>query len=292
MNYTDSNLEKVTYESSVNLENLNLKIYTGAQFGLEINNIFGSHLHRHLYYEIFYVKSGEITIQFEDKDVTIKENDIIIIAPTVAHCVISTSADCDVFSFYFSYSKNSLKTEVDMYDMISKFLCDEYIYIKNRPSLTDITEKISREFLTNNHYSSGVYFCELLIDILKISKVGKAKSSKRSISPDSNMNRIRIIDYIINNKFNQDIELDAIAKILCLSKKQTSRIIAKHYGVNFRELIVQMRMIKASELLLETEKSVTAITNELGYSSLKGFYYIFKKYYGILPSEYREKNRL
>jgi YesN/AraC family two-component response regulator len=58
-------------------------------------------------------------------------------------------------------------------------------------------------------------------------------------------------------------------------------------GMTLINYINSKRVIKAKELLLKTNKNVTAIAEEVGFKSAPYFYRTFKKYVGLTPSEYR-----
>ena len=62
-------------------------------------------------------------------------------------------------------------------------------------------------------------------------------------------------------------------------------------GSSASELIRDLRLKKAAELLREGELNVTEVSYEIGISSLSNFAKIFKTKYGEIPSEYAQTNR-
>ena len=53
-----------------------------------------------------------------------------------------------------------------------------------------------------------------------------------------------------------------------------------------------LRMMKAEEILMKTDKNITEISMELGFTSPSNFTRSFKKFTGLSPSEYRKKEAL
>lgn len=49
--------------------------------------------------------------------------------------------------------------------------------------------------------------------------------------------------------------------------------------------------MKAIEMLRDTDETLTSIAFAVGFSDPKYFSKVFKKEMGIIPSEYREKNK-
>ena len=81
-----------------------------------------------------------------------------------------------------------------------------------------------------------------------------------------------------------------MAKHLNLSVRQTSRVIRAYTGKTLGELVLARRMRVASDYLAEGKLSISEIASRVGYNSLPCFYLAFKKSFGCLPKEY--KNRL
>ena len=279
-------------EYSVNIENIKLNLFTNSSVEMIYVNNYSPQLHFHLYYEVFFIKSGKLRIAFENETVELSENDLFIISPNIPHCTLnSKQAERKGVLLYFSIEKNSLKTNLDLYGKISKLFSDKYVKSNKNSEFGGTIDKIIGCVSQKTPYYTGVYLYELFLDILKHHNSAVALNTSATVSHDSNMTRMNKIDFIFSNNFKNEISLEELAETLFLSKRQTSRIIKKYYGMNLRQLIVQMRMKKAGELLSKTDKNISVIASELGYDSLKGFYYIFKKYYGILPAEYRKQNK-
>ncbi|MCF7885227.1 MAG: AraC family transcriptional regulator [Candidatus Marinimicrobia bacterium] len=54
------------------------------------------------------------------------------------------------------------------------------------------------------------------------------------------------------------------------------------------DFITELRIKKAAQKLIETDKKILAISLQLGFQSLSYFYKMFKKYYGVSPGRYRK----
>lgn len=51
-----------------------------------------------------------------------------------------------------------------------------------------------------------------------------------------------------------------------------------------------LRMIEAEKLLIDLEKEITDISQDVGFSNPSNFSRSFKKFTGLSPSEYRKNN--
>ena len=66
-----------------------------------------------------------------------------------------------------------------------------------------------------------------------------------------------------------------------------SRIIKRHTGKNYKDLLQEKRLNQAAYLLQNTSLSVTDIGLNVGYHNFSYFYKIFKARFGMSPRCYR-----
>jgi len=85
-----------------------------------------------------------------------------------------------------------------------------------------------------------------------------------------------------------DLGIETIAASLGLSPRSLQRHL--HYqGVNFRELVASARLDAACDWLSTTDRSVTNISYDLGYSSPSNFTRAFRARTGLPPQTFREQ---
>lgn len=84
----------------------------------------------------------------------------------------------------------------------------------------------------------------------------------------------------------RDLTLEGLSSLLNLSKRQTERLLKKHYNKTFQQKKKEARMSAACILLQDGNRSIASVAEELGYSSPEHFAHAFKNYYNITPSAY------
>lgn len=85
--------------------------------------------------------------------------------------------------------------------------------------------------------------------------------------------------------------ISEIAESLYLSKSYLQKIYKSYFNKSIIEEMIQFRIEKAKELLVQTNLTVTEISRECGYSSYNYFVRQFKLAEGVSPSEFRESEK-
>ncbi len=87
--------------------------------------------------------------------------------------------------------------------------------------------------------------------------------------------------------YSEDITVDKIAAHVGVSRKYLFIIFKNSLGISPKDYIVDYRIKKAKEFLMNEELSVGSIAYSVGYSDPLNFSKIFKKKTGVSPKEYR-----
>ncbi|MCB2220837.1 MAG: tetratricopeptide repeat protein [Bacteroidetes bacterium] len=85
---------------------------------------------------------------------------------------------------------------------------------------------------------------------------------------------------------NPDFSVEMLAQEMSMSRVQLHRKLKNLVDLSVSDLIRDIRLIKAAELLREGELNVTQVTYEIGLSGLSNFGKSFKEKYGVTPSDY------
>lgn len=101
---------------------------------------------------------------------------------------------------------------------------------------------------------------------------------------------IKAIEYIDDN-IQDNITLDKISFVCNLSQCYFSKLFKKETGLNFVAYLNEKKVIKAKQLLINTDKPINNIAIDLGFEDCGYFIRIFKKIEGMTPKKYRDLNK-
>ncbi|MBT2763809.1 response regulator [Paenibacillus sp. ISL-20] len=110
---------------------------------------------------------------------------------------------------------------------------------------------------------------------------------EKSNSKDSKF--IRSVIQTMRERMSENITIKDIAQHFSFSPSHIGFLIKEKSGNTFNELLVQMRMEKACELLKEPGIKIYEVANQVGYRYLPYFSRQFKEKFAMTPMEYRKR---
>jgi AraC family transcriptional regulator len=96
----------------------------------------------------------------------------------------------------------------------------------------------------------------------------------------------RLVEYV-DAHLGDELTLDALAAVACLSPYHLSRSFRRAMGIGLHRYVVQRRIERAKRLVLETDLSMAAIAWTVGFESQAAFTKRFRQEVGQPPSHLR-----
>lgn len=99
----------------------------------------------------------------------------------------------------------------------------------------------------------------------------------------------KVKKYIDNNYSDPLFSVTSIAEHFNFSADYIGKLFGKYFGLTINTYLSTTRLEKAVDLLKNSNYTVNNICQQVGYSSSNYFARVFKKQFGLSPSEYKEK---
>ncbi|MNV26258.1 HTH-type transcriptional activator Btr [compost metagenome] len=112
--------------------------------------------------------------------------------------------------------------------------------------------------------------------------------SEEELSKQSNWIVEKTKQYIHDSYAQKGLTIHEVAKKNHVSPNYLSYLYKKNTGYNLWEYVIKLRMEESRSLILNTDLRRYEIAEKVGYESPEHFSKIFKKYYGISPSELKK----
>lgn len=136
--------------------------------------------------------------------------------------------------------------------------------------------------------SKGI-ITEILVYILRGLAQQQAVSTKPFISRTEKKQSQLVADvtYFLENHYTEDISLDQLARDNYVSTTYLSKTFKEATKMSPINYLIQMRLTNARELLKDESSEITVkqVAATVGYSDAYHFSKLFKKYYGLSPSQ-------
>ncbi len=131
--------------------------------------------------------------------------------------------------------------------------------------------------------------------ILLTDRLKKRFSKKITLMP-SNVSVTSPDEIFLNNLLqtiekeidNTELDVDMLAQRLNISRMQLYRKVSALTNMTVKELVTDIRLKRAAQLLTNQKLSVSEVVYSVGFNDLSYFGKCFKKKYGINPSEYNK----
>ena len=83
------------------------------------------------------------------------------------------------------------------------------------------------------------------------------------------------------------VKVSDVARYIGIHRSYLTNIFKKKMGISPQEYLMQCKLKKSCELLLETQMPIQEISQQVGYDNPLTFSKIFKNFYGVSPKNYR-----
>ncbi len=98
---------------------------------------------------------------------------------------------------------------------------------------------------------------------------------------------VRNTQAIIAEHICEPINVQLLAQWIHISPNYLSALFKAETAVRLTEYITNMKMQEAARMMRETDRNIIEIATAVGYNNANYFSRLFKKLYGMIPSEYR-----
>lgn len=184
------------------------------------------------------------------------------------------------------YYIHIIVNEGELFDLLSSY--PDYIELDEKDEVVKIFAGLC-ESCVNGTARETILSQSLLLKLIYTLDM-KVATSKRSYSPKpSNKTVIEDTIQYIKSNLSTDLSLALLSERANFTQIYFHKLFRASTGRNLREYIEEQRIKKAIELLSATDKTLTQIAYECGFSSQSYFSFAFKRKTELTPREYAKK---
>jgi Response regulator containing CheY-like receiver domain and AraC-type DNA-binding domain len=256
--------------------------------------------HRHNFFELVYVYSGSALHTLDTETNTIHQGDLCILSPGTSHSlgVFDDSIVINALIRKGTFNDNFFEFLRD-YNILSSFFLNN-LYAKQQISyitfqtngdeeLQNILLDMFIEHYNEDELSDGILNNLLMIYFSKLLRKYRDSVKLPENRTKKNEKILEILNYIQSNY--RTVTLTDISNQYHFAPPYVSALIKENTGQTFSSILQKIRLERASDLLINTNLSISDICEEIGYANPPHFIRLFNQHYQLSPAQYRKKSR-
>lgn len=246
---------------------------------------------KHDFWEILYVDKGEAIATAGDKDIFLKQGDIIFHKPNEWHNVRANNKVAPNF-FIMTFSSKSKAMKLfenkvftisdTQKTLLSKVLNESTKIFENDLSKPYDCLKKRKNIPFGTQQLVKLYFTEFLISLVRIDE-SKTRLTLKHYTENNIFNTIT--DFMHNNISNK-ITFDEIAQYANLSASTVKRLFKETVNMGAVDYFIKLKIDYAKKYIREGEYNISQIASILGYDNIHYFSKQFKIHTDMSPTEY------
>ncbi|NOV02461.1 AraC family transcriptional regulator [Paenibacillus planticolens] len=255
--------------------------------------------HFHDWFEIVYVYRGKGTFFIDHTFYDMKQGDLFLIPGNTIHrATPDKETPVTSTAVYFSPGMIQAPQLGDSFSYLHSFehaaRVRHYkleLLLPQRQHMEPHLESIQRELKQTSPGHRQAIFLQLLQLLLFIQRDVGSGSMLTAGDPLVGPVWMREILLFIDQHFCEDIGLGTLSKQASVSPAHLSRVFKQLIGMNITAYIMTKRIIRAKQLLGESDVNIRHIAEMCGFESLPHFHAMFKRVLGVTPAAARKSIR-
>jgi len=258
--------------------------------------------HWHKEIQLAYVLEGSVEYELYGEKILLHKGDGLFINSNILH--MSTSFVPENTQMVTILFDQTVLSGINQIEIEKKYVlpvtnCKElpyYVLTDDIPWKKEILKNIKKIIYAEDEKNFGYELeqkntlGEIWLILLRNLKHIFEHNTASVISADES--RIKIMLKFIHENYKKNISLDDIASSASLSKSECCRCFKRSLNVSPFEYLIQNRVLVSAKLLVSTDKSISSISEEVGFNGLSYFYKTFKSIMKMTPAQFREKEKM
>ena len=252
--------------------------------------------HWHLSFEILRILRGCFTIEIDLESYELNEGDICIVGSGELHQLEGKGPDTlhDVIIFNPHILEFSYQDQFQE-DVISPILNQEYalphIIHPDEPGyerIVTVYNKIAKD--NDNWYFEAKMGLLTIMNELKRQERFIKTSRIKNEAEKLRIDRYKSLISYMEEHFSQKVTLEELGELVGCNTQYLCHFFKEISGLSPIQYLIGYRILQAQNMLINTTKSVLEISLDCGFENVSYFIRQFRKYTGMSPGKYRNKN--
>lgn len=267
-------------------------------------------------YVLIIVQTGTLYITMADREFSVSSHQFIVLFPNIIH--FGTKPSQERLTYYWMHFSiqdpyvQLVESNIFQKNHAIKHIVQNYLKAKNTDfALNDDFSNDNNDFyilpsagnlhiltktslifqflldMTKKDHYQITWRCHYLASYLVLETSYEVTTMREAQNARMNTKVIAMLEYI-RTHYPEAISTSAIAQQFDFHPVYAERLFKANTGYSITQYINKVRIETAQNLLLNSIRKVETIASVCGFSDVRYFMHVFKKYVGMTPSQYRK----
>lgn len=253
-------------------------------------------LHTHTFFELIYIVAGNGKQSINDIELDYEPGNLFLVAPNDTHIFKINLATQFFFIRFNNIFVKSSKKEDELIQQLELILQNARhepgSILQHEGDKTSVVHLM--QMLINEHLNHDLYHKELIGQLVNTLLVIIARNISQTfpqkIDESSEKRIVDILQYIqANIYYPEKLRAEQISKQFDIAENYLGSYFKKHANESLQQYILNYKLKLIENRLLHSNMRITEIADEFGFTDKSHLNRIFKKYRGVNPSSYKQK---
>lgn len=253
--------------------------------------------HWHYRIEILYATSGKATVFLNGRFYDFKKGDMVLISarevhavwgePETAYVVINFDPDILYTAARSIFESRYVLPFTMARESPQKVFSEEEIGSTPLPGmiLTALQETESGAY--GYELAVRTQICQIFLWVLRTWHARGLRIETGYSLRDKDLERLQAVFDHLDNAYMQNLTAEEMARRCNMSYSYFSRYFKATVGMSFTAYLNYIRLVEAEKLLISTDKTITEVAMQTGFSSASYFISQFRQHKEISPRQFR-----
>lgn len=256
---------------------------------------------RHDYFELAYLCGGSASLEIQDRSLPLDEGDLAVVGSTLYHRFECRAVPPFTLAVLF-FEPDLIRADggPDNAEYLTPFLLQDRQFPHVVPASSaipnqvfDLMQRIRAELPATTPRARLAVKTYLKMSLMLLvnqyaSYAGTVETFQRQ---QRALERLRPLFEYLETHFGEPTQVHEAARICGMSESHFMSFFKRATGQSFMAYLNHCRIERAQALLALTDKSVSDISQEMGFCDQSYFGTVFRKLVGMTPAGYRAKSR-
>ncbi|MBN1555011.1 MAG: helix-turn-helix transcriptional regulator [Phycisphaerae bacterium] len=240
-------------------------------------------------HELIHVRKGQARLKLDTRIIEVNPDDTILIPKAQAHRDLRTSpGEYQVLmASFFWDAGDELLRDLEVRRLIR-------VPAQAKMHLRLLCHELQREALQDSpdaRLRANTVLAELVTACVRYCRPAprRVRQASQQAADRRRKRQVHAVREYLQEHHAETISLEQLAAEHNMNAFYLSRAFSREFGASITDVLAGVRMERARELLEAGELSVKQIAYQVGYMNGNYFSKVFRRYYGLSPSEFQVK---